>query len=315
MTVGMKRVDLVSWLVCAQLLAFLACLLPAAPAHATPVTVTVDSFQATAGDVARVPVLVEGARDIGALHLELQYDPSVLSVESVENGTLPAARNAMLEFNAGAPGRVVIGLISVDGIQGDGAIAIITFKATGRSGQKTTLELQQCRAWETKSHFDILVDARSGSAQLTGISGAKLLPWILLAAAIVLLFLIVALALLLRGRKNTQPAPRAPVPTGARIPPARLLVTGGGIDSSIVELPVTGLTIGRATSNHLVLSDALASGQHAYLCLTDGQWVITDLNSTNGTYVNGHRLGPGAWGLRSGDRIQIGQASLMFVSP
>src|SRR3990172_6103781 len=155
-------------------------LLLTASVSASSVTVTVESLQVAAGGRSSVPINVEGAKDIGAMHLELAYDPSVLSAESVENG--PAARSAMLEFNTGTAGRVVIGLISLDGIKGDGALATVKFRAIGQAGQKSALTLERCRAWEARSHFDIVANTRSGEAQLAGGSRVDLPPFLLLAA-------------------------------------------------------------------------------------------------------------------------------------
>ena len=57
-----------------------------------------------------------------------------------------------------------------------------------------------------------------------------------------------------------------------------------------VSLPV--VSIGRGTQNELVLPDDSVSVVHARLEYGDGSWRLTDLNSTNGTYVEGVRLAP-----------------------
>jgi pSer/pThr/pTyr-binding forkhead associated (FHA) protein len=67
-----------------------------------------------------------------------------------------------------------------------------------------------------------------------------------------------------------------------------------------------GLTIGRAETNGLVLADGRASRHHARLVARDGLLILTDLDSTNGTRVNGdaiHELPVGA-----GDEIRIGDS-------
>jgi hypothetical protein len=66
------------------------------------------------------------------------------------------------------------------------------------------------------------------------------------------------------------------------------------------------LTIGRAETNALVLADGRASRHHARLVARDGLLILTDLDSTNGTRVNGdviHELPVGA-----GDEIRIGDS-------
>ena len=77
-----------------------------------------------------------------------------------------------------------------------------------------------------------------------------------------------------------------------------------------VDLPPGGLTIGRDRSCGLVIDDPLASRQHARLDFTDGNWIVTDLNSRNGTLVNGVRVT--RWALAAGDQVQIGDTVLVF---
>jgi len=59
------------------------------------------------------------------------------------------------------------------------------------------------------------------------------------------------------------------------------------------ELPLSGreLHIGRAPNSDLVINDEYASTQHAKLVLMNEDWLIQDLNSTNGTYLAGARVG------------------------
>ena len=72
------------------------------------------------------------------------------------------------------------------------------------------------------------------------------------------------------------------------------------------------LVMGRLPSCEISLNDANASRQHAELVKREDGWWLVDLDSTNGTFVNGsmvkeRRLGPG-------DRIQIGSSKLEFVT-
>jgi hypothetical protein len=77
------------------------------------------------------------------------------------------------------------------------------------------------------------------------------------------------------------------------------------------RIPVTGtpMGIGRAPECELVLRDSRASRRHARLAARDGVLVLTDLGSTNGTRVNGHRVTEVVLG--AGDRVQIGETSLL----
>ena len=77
-------------------------------------------------------------------------------------------------------------------------------------------------------------------------------------------------------------------------------------------LPVTDeLTIGRAAACTLTLDDNYVSQQHASITRRGGEHLLDDLGSTNGTYVNRHRIvGPVV--LKPGDRVQIGSTVLEF---
>lgn len=72
---------------------------------------------------------------------------------------------------------------------------------------------------------------------------------------------------------------------------AKLVVIEG--ESVGREIALTGreIHIGRAPNSDLVVTDEYASTQHAKLVLMNEDWLIQDLNSTNGTYLAGARVG------------------------
>jgi len=117
---------------------------------------------------------------------------------------------------------------------------------------------------------------------------------------------------------SALPVPFAPPPVDATMayrpprlvgPLARLRVlepTGG--DRSVV-IDGSGITIGRAPDNGLVLGDPLASRHHAHLHVRQGMLVLVDLDSRNGTSVNGQRVTEVALGV--GDQIRIGDTRLL----
>lgn len=73
------------------------------------------------------------------------------------------------------------------------------------------------------------------------------------------------------------------------------------------------LTVGRNPQNNVVLSDPMVSVRHLELRQYDnGQYSAIDLNSTNGTYVNGQRI-QGEVLLRRGDKVRIGQTNLPWL--
>lgn len=85
-------------------------------------------------------------------------------------------------------------------------------------------------------------------------------------------------------RKTAKPA--KPVTKPKRGEPRQMVVTGGPLQGTIINLTETPITIGRATDATLVLSDDYASSRHARLFPQDGQWIVEDLGSTNGTYLD-----------------------------
>lgn len=92
----------------------------------------------------------------------------------------------------------------------------------------------------------------------------------------------------------------------------RLVVERGAGLASGAEYGVgPGLGIGRATANDICIEDTFASGRHARLYDREGVVYIEDMNSTNGTYVNGRRLGAQQV-LRPSDRIRIGDTEFRF---
>lgn len=70
------------------------------------------------------------------------------------------------------------------------------------------------------------------------------------------------------------------------------------------------LRIGRTPTLEIVLDDGACSRQHAEIIVTDDGWVVRDLGSSNGTFLNSARIGRTARRLRIGDVIQIGQTPL-----
>jgi diguanylate cyclase (GGDEF)-like protein len=100
--------------------------------------------------------------------------------------------------------------------------------------------------------------------------------------------------------------------------PMYLVVLGGGIPGAMLRLAPGGTRLGRGADNSIQLPDASISRHHAFLGVDDeGQARLTDLGSTNGTQVNGHRLPPNTpVRLEDGDRLQFGvNVLLKFIRP
>lgn len=107
------------------------------------------------------------------------------------------------------------------------------------------------------------------------------------------------------------PATAATKPTA---PDASLAVVDAGASglSPGFEWPIwPGTTIGRHPGNAIVLEDPSVSGEHAEIVWERGRWWVRDTGSTNGTQVNGVRVGTPA-PLRPGDLVQFGRVSGRF---
>ncbi|HUD77901.1 MAG TPA: FHA domain-containing protein [Streptosporangiaceae bacterium] len=95
------------------------------------------------------------------------------------------------------------------------------------------------------------------------------------------------------ARQPAAPRPQKPKSKPARTPrsaPQQLLVTAGSLAGTSVGLTDQQITIGRADDATLVLSDDYASTRHARLFPQDGQWLVEDLGSTNGTYLDRQKV-------------------------
>jgi len=90
------------------------------------------------------------------------------------------------------------------------------------------------------------------------------------------------------------PSSAAPVSAKRDQPGAiasRVVVTGGPKEGLDLELsPEEQFTIGRSGDSTLIIRDEVTSTHHARLMLWNDQWMIQDLDSTNGTFVDGKRV-------------------------
>ncbi len=71
-------------------------------------------------------------------------------------------------------------------------------------------------------------------------------------------------------------------------------------------------TLGRATTNRIVLKDDLCSREHAEIAHSNGHWHLRDLRSLNGTRVN-NQVFEGEWELEPNDEIYLGRTKLLYV--
>lgn len=89
--------------------------------------------------------------------------------------------------------------------------------------------------------------------------------------------------------------------------PTQLVVTQGSLAGTTVALQGQTITLGRAHDSTIVLDDDYASSRHARIYPDQsGQWIVEDLNSTNGTYLDRTRL-TSPTPLQPGAAIRIGR--------
>jgi hypothetical protein len=97
-----------------------------------------------------------------------------------------------------------------------------------------------------------------------------------------------------RGKARQAQAPRqgrpARPPRPGRGSPRVLLVTAGALKGTSLDLAQQQITLGRANDATLVLNDDYASSRHARIFPQDGQWIVEDLGSTNGTYLDRQKV-------------------------
>ncbi len=104
-------------------------------------------------------------------------------------------------------------------------------------------------------------------------------------------------------RTEALSVPAAPTGGEAAPPPVALCV---GTRRLLLGEP-RSFSLGRALDNDVILDDSSVSRHHARLAPRGDHWMIEDLDSVHGTFVNGHRTTHSL--LRPGDRLQIGRVA------
>lgn len=91
---------------------------------------------------------------------------------------------------------------------------------------------------------------------------------------------------------------------------APILMIAAGAFSNNFMLNKPTITIGRAANNDIAVPEQTVSSRHATITIENGSFFLTDLGSTNGTFVNGSRIEKKL--LKSGDIIKFGAANAKF---
>jgi hypothetical protein len=190
-------------------------------AAAAPVTLSVSSPTTGVSQEVVVPIRIKGAAAVGAVEMDLTYDPAVLQAGLVDKGE--AASSTLLEVNAIGSGRIRMALVSQDGLSGDGAIVNAHFLVRADASEKTGLNLQHVRVWTIdKSNpssprlVDALVKTEPGEVVIAG-------GWPLWMAAALAVGAGLLVALIVVMRKRKRPRRRAPAQSSRPVvqPPPR----------------------------------------------------------------------------------------------
>jgi hypothetical protein len=119
-------------------------------------------------------------------------------------------------------------------------------------------------------------------------------------------------------RRTSAPAPEAtgihPIGPGGRAAATDawlVAVTGGGLDAGERFDLFGGISIGRSGDADVRIEDRYASGIHARIYSRGASYYVEDMNSTNGTLLNGERL-DGEAGLKDLDEVRIGGTEFRF---
>jgi pSer/pThr/pTyr-binding forkhead associated (FHA) protein len=111
------------------------------------------------------------------------------------------------------------------------------------------------------------------------------------------------------------PAPKGPTaPAKGHAPPgvlANFVVRSGALKGQRLPIRVPIVNVGRAEYNDLVLPDDGVSTTHAKLQRREGVWVLVDLESTNGCFVDGERV-QGEMPLAPGALLRFGDVQVLF---
>jgi len=188
----------------------LAAVLAPTASHAidNSVAMAVPAAKGGSGTVVNVPITLDGAAEIGALHVELTFDPAVLEPQSAAKGRL-ASGNSIVDSNP-QPGRLTMGLVTSEKINGPGEVLVAKFKVLGKKNAKTTLALENVKAWQGDvNRFDVKVNTTPGAFTVTG---KKAFPWWIV---VVIAAVVIAGFIYMRSRSSKRAPAMATVGSGA----------------------------------------------------------------------------------------------------
>lgn len=103
-----------------------------------------------------------------------------------------------------------------------------------------------------------------------------------------------------------RPAVAEPAPRRNRRPPRELVVHPPDGRPRVVPLEAQTVTLGRSERMTVALEDVYVSDEHALVAPDDDGWIVRDLGSTNGTYLNGAKVTQPT-PIAAGDQLRLGK--------
>lgn len=113
------------------------------------------------------------------------------------------------------------------------------------------------------------------------------------------------------ARSTKQPSPRPTL--RSRKTSTKLVIVEGALTGTVVPLGASPIVIGRAPDATVVLDDDFVSTHHAQLTPNGIHWMVEDLGSTNGTWIDRTRISAPTV-LRPGTTLRIGRTSMELSS-
>src|SRR3954468_24427388 len=92
----------------------------------------------------------------------------------------------------------------------------------------------------------------------------------------------------------------------------KMIVSIDGVVIKEVQLTKDRTTLGRRPYNDIVIDNLAVSGEHAVLQMTGAEVYLEDLNSTNGTYINGKAVKKQL--LQNNDTVEIGKYKIKYIN-
>jgi len=201
--------------------------------RAASFTLVAPSVEGAVGSQIKAPILVKDAQGMGALELELTYDPGVLELIEVVPG---AILSGLVDYNVVQPGRVKIAMATSQAVKGSGELFMISFKVMA-AGQ-SPLGLENVLAWEQANSQEMTASLEPGVFKTSGgATGAASSGFSFLTLGTILIVLVIVIVGLFFARKLIAAKDKAAAlsPFGVEV----MQQLGGA--NSVMAYPVGGL--------------------------------------------------------------------------